>query len=101
MRQAVSTKERHKGIRPRSEPFVKGQQGWFARKNRADQHSNKIDQVVVAKASASETHLLLDGFEHTCMREYVRSRDKAQFEAVLAEKSQHGLIYLLPTPSNN
>jgi hypothetical protein len=50
MEQAVSAKERHKWRGKRSEPFVKREQGRLAGKNIADEHGDKIEKVVVAKA---------------------------------------------------
>ena len=69
MRQTISPKQGHERLGKWSEPFVKSQQGRFARKNRADQHGNKIDEVVVAKAGTGEAHLVLDGFENILMGE--------------------------------
>jgi len=74
MGQAVSAKERHEWFGKRGEPFVKREQGWLPRENIADEHGNEIDEVVMAKAGASETHLLLDGCEHAGMREHVCNR---------------------------
>ena len=75
MRQAMSPKESHKRLGPRSEPFVKRLQRGFARKNIADQDSDKIDQIIRAEACPSETHLFLNGFQKTSMREHL-SKDR-------------------------
>ena len=74
MGQPISPKQGHEWLGKWSEPFVKGQQGRFTGQNVADQHSDKIDEVILTKTRTSETHLLLDRFEHTCMREHLRTR---------------------------
>ena len=72
MGQLISTKQRHEWPGPRSQPFIKRLQGRLARNCITDQDGDKIDHIVGAKASARETHLLLDGCEHPCMREHMR-----------------------------
>jgi len=47
MGQLVSIKQGHERLGKRSEPFVKGKQGGFARNCIADQHGDKIDEIVV------------------------------------------------------
>ncbi len=67
MGQTISPKQGHERLGKWSKPFVKGKPRWFARKNITDQHDNKIDEVVVAKACTSKAHLTLDGFQRAFM----------------------------------
>jgi hypothetical protein len=43
-------------------------------KNKANQHGNKIDEVVVAKACSGEAHSFLDGFQVPRMNENLSPR---------------------------
>jgi hypothetical protein len=72
MRQLVSTEQGHERLSKWQQPFVKRQQSRFARKGIADQHSDKIDHIVVAKAGAGETHPVLDCVEDSRMCENLR-----------------------------
>jgi len=63
MGQTISPKQGHKWLGKWSEPFVKSQQGRFARKDVADEHRDKIDEIVMTETSAGEAHLVLDHFE--------------------------------------
>ncbi len=54
MRQAVATKQGHKGVCPRRESFVERKPRRLARQHVAEQHSNKIDELILAKAGAGE-----------------------------------------------
>ena len=69
MGQLLATKQGHERLGKRSEPFVKGQQGGFARHRITDQNGDKIDQVVLTKTCAGEAHLFLDRFQDSCMSE--------------------------------
>ena len=69
MGQVMTPKEGHKRVGKRDEPFIKGQQGGFARNCIADEHHDKIDEVIVTKARAGKPDSLLDGFEQTQMSE--------------------------------
>jgi len=69
MGQQMATKQSHEWLGKRQQPLVKGQQGGFARKSIANQDGDKIDHVILAKASSGETHLLLDSFEDALMGE--------------------------------
>lgn len=60
MRQTVATKQGHKGVCPRRESFVEHEQSWLARQHVAEQHSNKIDEFILAKAGTGEAYLFLD-----------------------------------------
>lgn len=60
MRHAVAAKERHICSSKWNQPFIKGQERGFARKNIADEHRNKIDEVVLVEPSTSEADLLLN-----------------------------------------
>src|SRR6266699_3096070 len=71
MRQAVADKEGHERFSERDKPYVKREQGRIHRKNRASENGNEIDQIVIAKASASEAHLFLNGFQDTSMCEHL------------------------------
>ncbi len=72
MGQLVSVKQGHERLGKRQQPFVKGQERGFARKNVADQDGDQIDEVVVTKARAGETHLILDRFQDSRMGENLR-----------------------------
>lgn len=50
MRQAVATKQGHKGVCPRRESFVEREQGRLARQHVAEQHGNKIDELVTSQS---------------------------------------------------
>src|ERR1700730_13893199 len=69
MRQVVAAKEGHERFSERDKPFVKREQGRLPRKNIANEHGDEIDQIVIAKARASEAHLFLNGFQDTSMCE--------------------------------
>jgi hypothetical protein len=69
MRQLVTTKQGHERLGKWGEPFIKSEEGGFSRKHVTDQDSDKIDEVVGAKACTSETHLLSDGGENALMGE--------------------------------
>jgi len=71
MRQLVSAKESHERRSPGSEPLVKRLQCRFTQKGIANQHRDKIDQVILAKASAGETHLFLNELKPTSMQEHL------------------------------
>src|SRR5581483_4372409 len=72
MRQPISAKQGHERRGPRSQPFVKRLESWLTGKGIANQHSGKIDQIVLTKAGTGEAHLLLDGFQYARMHEHVR-----------------------------
>lgn len=63
MRQAVAPKQGHKGVCPRRESFVEREQGRLARQHVAEQHSNKIDELVLSNAGAGESYLFLDLYQ--------------------------------------
>src|SRR5260221_768593 len=69
MGQLMTTKQSHEWFGKRRQPFVKGQQGGFTRKSIANQHGDKIDHVVLAKAGAGEAHPFCDGFQDTLVGE--------------------------------
>ena len=71
MGQEVAAKECHKWFGERQKPFTKSLECGFEASSIADEHNNKIDEVVLAKASAGKTHLFLDGFEDTHMAEHL------------------------------
>ena len=52
MGEPVSPEESHERQSPRSQPFVKRQQRGFPRKNIADQHGDKIDEIVLSHPRA-------------------------------------------------
>ena len=54
---------------PFAEPFIKSQERRFAGNHLADQHGDKIDEIVVTKAGTSEAHLLLDRSEDALVGE--------------------------------
>jgi hypothetical protein len=74
MRQPISAKQGHERRGPRSQPFVKRLESWLTGKGIANQHGNKIDQIVMAEASAGKAHLILDRFQDTGVREYLSKR---------------------------
>ena len=63
------TLSRQERLGTRSEPFGKGKEGRFARNGRADEHNDKIDEIVMAKACLDEPHLFLDRFPVSCVAE--------------------------------
>src|SRR5439155_23623768 len=71
VRQLITTKEGHKRFHKWGEAFIKGLQCGFARNGVADEHDDKIDEVVLPKARTGEAHLVLDGLEHPRMREHL------------------------------
>src|SRR6266568_1436989 len=73
--QLVSVKQGHERLGKRQQPFVKGQERGFARNGITDQDGDKIDEVVVTKARAGETHLILDRFQDSRMGENL-SKDR-------------------------
>jgi hypothetical protein len=54
MRQPISAKQGHERRGPRSQPFVKCLESWLTGKGIANQHSGKIDQIVLTKAGRAK-----------------------------------------------
>jgi hypothetical protein len=69
MGQLVSPKEHHERLAKRGKPFIKSQQRRFVRKSIAEQHGDKIDEIVMAKAGAGKAHPILDRFQNPLMSE--------------------------------
>ena len=69
MGQLITAKQGHEQLGKRGEPFVESLQGWFAGHRLADQHRDKIDEIIGAKVCASEPHLFLDRFQDACVSE--------------------------------
>ncbi len=65
----LAVKESHKRFSKGVEALIKGLQGRFARNGVAQEHHDKVDQVVLAKARPGEAHLLLNGLKDARMRE--------------------------------
>ena len=59
----MATKERHKGFGKGLESRIKRFEGGFAAKGIPQKHHHEINGVVVTKAGASKSDLILDGFE--------------------------------------
>lgn len=68
----MAAKQGHEHVGKGCKPFVKGQQRWFAGNYIADQHGDKIDEIVVPKAGAGKPHLVLNGVLDPRVREHAR-----------------------------
>jgi hypothetical protein len=71
MGQLITAKQGHERLSKWGDPFVESLQGWFARHCIADQHRDKIDEIIGVKACASEPHLFLDRFQDAGMGEHL------------------------------
>ena len=60
MGQAASLEECHECFGKWSQTRIKGLQAGFTAERIADEHRDKIDQIVVIKSSARKPHLRLD-----------------------------------------
>ena len=71
MGQEVTAKDRHKWFGERQQLFIKSLQREFRAYSIADEHNNKIDQIIGAKARSGEAYLLLNALQRASMREYL------------------------------
>lgn len=62
-----AAKAGHEGVRERHKPRVVGFECGFATQRVADEHHDKINGVILAKAWAGKPDVLLDRIEHTQM----------------------------------
>ncbi len=74
MGKLLATKERQKRFGKGQQPLIKCLERGFAGNRIANEHHDKIDQIIGPKACSGKTHLLLNGFQKTSMREHLSPR---------------------------
>src|SRR6266568_1738791 len=70
-RQSVPSEQGHEGGSKGLYPLIKGLQGLFATDGIAQQHGDKVNDLIASEAAARKTHAVLNGSQH-CKRYHKR-----------------------------